>query len=551
MACFPAIMVAANPDWIFNDLNFMDHWFSWGYFLHMAQFKKWFPGAYYGDRLPWIFPGYIIHSIFDPVLAKYVLHGGLLLAITGAFHWLMRKAAGSQNAILVTILFGGNAMVLTAVGADYVDGAGAMYSLAALAFAVQASRPATRSRLWLGLAGAMTAAMVYVNLFLLLLTPIALLTHLFLIAPHRPGWDWWKARRSSLLQFAAGALLLTFLLSFINYWLEGAFLFQQSSFSVGALLLSKRNPLAAPSPQWITGAWWLVFPLAGLASALALLLLPHSEPLQEPQDQWRTRLRFALCLHTVFLWACYLILQWANGLWLETTYYVTYLLPSAFLSLGLALNADWKPVGLPRRWIWACLLLLITAYSIRPRDHLLHPNYWVIPAAAFLAAIVWKLWRPSIAAIASVWICLLAAQFFVSMQRFRYGPPIAARHASLRRIAEGSRLVAAVGGPDKVLFWYDESEPLGIEFRAMLSAHLFGYSMLGNAFPVLSSDRYHNLQERKMVILTSKLPWERVVDMAYQPLHERGFEPRFLTRMHVDDTGKGYDLVFVDLKRKP
>src|ERR1700683_2734785 len=179
LLALPAVLVAMNWGWMYNSMGTIDPWVYFGYFLHLGAFKaQLFPNTYYGSRLPWSLPGYFANRMFGVTVAKYGLHFGFYYLAVFSLYFLLKRAVGSRNALLSAVVFGAHAGFLSAIGWDYVDGAGLTYNLLGLvcmARAVSARRPWP----WLMLGGMAGGAMFYTNLFLIVYVPFLLAFYLF------------------------------------------------------------------------------------------------------------------------------------------------------------------------------------------------------------------------------------------------------------------------------------------------------------------------------------------------------------------------------------
>jgi len=98
---------------------YADPWFYLGFFRDLVEYKRdLFYGVYYGSRLSWILPGFLVHSIFSPVVANCVLH--LLVQSTASLSLFFTLCwiAEVRAAFLTCLVFS----VKAATGRDYTDG---------------------------------------------------------------------------------------------------------------------------------------------------------------------------------------------------------------------------------------------------------------------------------------------------------------------------------------------------------------------------------------------------------------------------------------------
>jgi len=234
-------------------------------FLHLRHHIAAFDGYYFGARLAWIFPGYIAHSLFHPLVANVVLRLYVYwMAVLSAF-FLIRRSYGIRCALVSSLLLCSYADFLSAAGWDYVDGAGIAYSLlcveelgaAAIAFRDR------HSTMWrAAFAGVAFAAAVHSNLVLVAFLPV-----FACLCLSRTGL---KGLMMVILG-AVGFAFLTACLGLVNLGLGGRFLFFIPSISAATNLLSN-NPYYVAGLRWVFTAWWLVVPLAMCLVSIAFLL---------------------------------------------------------------------------------------------------------------------------------------------------------------------------------------------------------------------------------------------------------------------------------------
>ena len=55
--------------------NYLDPWIYTALMVNFKYVFQTFNWAYYPSRLPWLIPGIVVHEIFGPATAFFVLHG--------------------------------------------------------------------------------------------------------------------------------------------------------------------------------------------------------------------------------------------------------------------------------------------------------------------------------------------------------------------------------------------------------------------------------------------------------------------------------------------
>jgi hypothetical protein len=163
-----------------------DPWFYLGFFKDLVDFKRdLFPGSHMGSRYSWILPGYLVHLLFSPVAANFILHLTVhSIAVLSLFS-ILRATAGARAAFLTAMVFSLHPWLWAATRWDYVDGPDIAYCLLAMALLTRSARQPVR-RGSLLLAGMALAGMLYTNLSWITIAPLLLLYYIALVrAWHR------------------------------------------------------------------------------------------------------------------------------------------------------------------------------------------------------------------------------------------------------------------------------------------------------------------------------------------------------------------------------
>src|ERR1035438_3243897 len=102
----PALVLCWRDDPLYSPLWQSDPWFYLGYFKNLVNFKRdVLPGFYYGSRLSWILPGYLVHSLFPPLIANAVLHLTVHSVAVLSLFSILRWTVGLRGAYLTAMIF--------------------------------------------------------------------------------------------------------------------------------------------------------------------------------------------------------------------------------------------------------------------------------------------------------------------------------------------------------------------------------------------------------------------------------------------------------------
>jgi hypothetical protein len=505
----PVFLCLVIPDWIFNPAAGIDPYLYLGFFRNFSHHIVVFGATYYATRLPFIIPGYICYKIFPPLAANYVLHLGFYYVALFSLYFILRMAVNRRAALLTAVLMGFYPYFMAAVGWDYIDGAGIAYSLLTillLTLAVKKTQmvqlpnlkqgvsPALSKKcgLLLFLAGMSLAAMIYTNTFLLIMIP-SLVLYYFLMRPLSCS----PLLKSALIAVSA-VILVTILFGIVNMAAGGSFLFFLPSVYISGYLLIKSNAWLASGYTWLLHVPFMIFPffifLTSLVSiAISLIrvksgLLKTDVILNIARDNI-----FSLCYLLNFI--IMLIVQLMGKPVFQLQYYVSYLLPAAFLAAGLQLATPLSRLSKSRFNIMAVIIISISAGS--------YLIYYHTPLRSITGCIdsIWYVFAVLVAGT----LCLLIASkrsqainallvglallFFASTNITLIATKQIAycacdqREHNFLAVIKSDDIIRTYDATGNLRFWYNATEPLGSLYTAIASTRLWGYRLINDKFP--------------------------------------------------------------------
>ncbi len=494
---FPLVLLLINNSWIFTPATtFIDPWLNVGYFRNLPQHLQVFPDTYYGSRLSWILPGFLIYQLFPPLLANYILHLGVYYLATISLYFTNRLIFNKRVALLTTLLMSGYIWFLRITGFDQVNGIGIAYFLLTILLLTCAAK-LSRWKNWLFLAGIGYAALIYTNLFLIIFTPFLGMYYLF------ANYQYQKHRLlPSLVFFLVGILALTLLFSVINQQITGKFLFFLPSIKISMELLSKPNPWRMNGYAWILDAGWLVWPIAvGLTSLLHLM----SYVLKRSAH----RNRFALFFHLQFVLILLLFLaidMTGYSVALQYFYYTNYLIPSMFLAIASALVYPVEKLSkhkLLHTLIPIAILLLLISYLISLVSNNVIVNIISYPTvlALIIFLVAWIVLFAFSSQIITIFIFFLLLSisnalgiWHINKSDIDYWPN--ERQDAYLLTIDSMQIINTINPHADSYFWHDRKpSPVSGLYTAIASTYLWGYRLLSTDFPLLTGE--NSLQEVK------------------------------------------------------
>src|SRR5271157_2867480 len=501
VALLPLIVLWHRDNPLYPPPWYADSWFYLGFFRNLVEFKRTlFLNYYYGSRLPWILPGFLIHSLFSAVAANCVLHLTVHITATLSLFSTLRLTAGVRRAFLAAMVFSVQPWLWAATGWDYPDGGGIAYCLLAMAVLTHgALRPAWK---WsLPLAGMALAAMVFLHLFLASLAPLLLLYYI------GSAWAWrrtppLRAAARLLVWGGAGFGLVTAAFCVINYRLDGNPWFYTPSFTQARNMSSNFMYFR---PAWVGRQLvpWLWPAVAG--SIAAVLLLP-SRIRRELAGRNAAALLFSAQLWLALGYMAFL--QSRGSTVMGHHPYVSYLLPFAFLAMGISF---WPAADSMSSRAYGILCLAAAAVFAAVWFDPLGPLSPVSPAAwnatlAFCAcalALALLLRRRA----AGTWLALGGFAAYCSLSlaqtsRLEWGNLHGDREQYQRVMQARERIEAIRQGWD-IRFWYDKREPAFFEYFALNGTYLEEFKRLGANFPDGCEER---IERGTVAVVTSANP---------------------------------------------
>jgi hypothetical protein len=545
----PLIVLLFDSNVFFAVPGTIDPWVYHGFFRHLGEFKSFlFPNTYYGSRMSWIVPGYLVNLIFPPLAANYILHLGVYYTGAISLYYVLKSFYTRPTALLGVIAFTCDPYLWGAMGWDYVDGIGIAFYLLAFAIVTHAGTTGRHSRVGLTLAGATYAALIYTNTVWLLSAPMFLLFYLFL---RRPG-DMFGITKAAIhfgTWFAIGGAALTVALGVINYRIDGQFWFYLPSISYTLQNANKPQPWHAANYSWVGTAHWLVYPaIMLLVASFSLVASLFKGKRDTPRTTWFFR------LHFLFFVVVFVLLELKGLYLLEWGFYASYLIPATFL-LASAELFDIAGQSKPKLIALLAGCALFLAWSGAGDllwTALLNMHVPLVLGIATCAILLRAVLPANRLALAACLIGFSLLNFYASGMNGLY----AERDQRLYRSDAFLRMTETVDAIDqarrgsRVLFWFDTKDPHSDEFDSINSFFLWGYTWIGRAFPEIDPVASERVTPGSMVaVLSSHGDQAKILEEANRALKPRGFAVSWRTRREINYGGVHYAVICLDLVR--
>jgi hypothetical protein len=481
VALLPLIVLWHRDNALYPPPWYGDSWFYLGFFRNLVEYKRsLFVGYYYGSRLSWVLPGFLIHSLFSAVAANCVLHLTVHIVATLSFFSTLRLTAGARRAYLATMVFSVQPWLWAATGWDYPDGAGIAYCLLAMALLTRSAlQPAAKWSLLL--AGMALAAMAYAHLFLASFIPLLLLYYI------GSAWAW---RRTAPIQAAArlalwagaGIGMVTAAFCFVNYLLDGNVWFYAPSIAQARTMSSNFIYVRSVwvDRQLVPSLW------PAVASSIAALLLLPSRARRGLAGRNAAALLFSAQLLAAFAYMAYL--QSRGTTVLGHHPYISYLLPFSFLVIGISFWPAVETMSL-RAYVIVCsaAAAIFAAVWFDPLGLLSpaspaaqHASLAFCAGALPLALLLRRRMAGTLLAIAGfATFCSLS----LAQSTYLNWLDLHGNREQYQRVMDARQRVEKWRGDSPILFWYDRKEPAYWEYGALNATYLSEFSRISESFP--------------------------------------------------------------------
>jgi hypothetical protein len=351
----PAVLLAAGNDGFgFDPPGWLDSYVYLGYFWHYAEHLWVFDDNlnYKISRLPWVLPGFVVHSLLPAVAAAQILAYSTLTSAAVALYLHVRDALMDRYVAAFAALILAFGTGLHAPGGWYYHTlAAAGYYLWACWLLVRAAAAHRHAAIWSAAAGVSFAAAVHTHVFLAVFAPLLVLLYWGALNVDQNRWSRW---RTAIVAAAAGGVALTAILGAINRISGGVWLFFLPQVEI-ALKLSKGDPWWLSTEHWLPNATYLVVPIALIATGLS-----------GGYRFWKKEERFkgTLILLPVVALAMTCVFQFSSRV---TTLDYDYMAFVLYLhAIPAAAVALWYPNAVATRGIRLALLVAASAILLTP-----------------------------------------------------------------------------------------------------------------------------------------------------------------------------------------
>jgi hypothetical protein len=525
LALSALVVLLGDRNWPYPNGYTTDPWIYYGYFWDYPLYaSRFFPNTYYGTRLPWILPGYVVIHLLPYLVGTFVFVLSVYYAAVFSFYSLITRLFNRHIGLFAALLLGTDYYFLKSVSWYYVDAGVVTYLILTLLCLVLTCQNAGRRFPFL--AGWAATSMVLCHFLSGALLP-GLFAYLAYAAKNAPQW---KDKVASVMLFAAagGACCLGFL-DLINFTVTGHFFF----FMPQVMVLFGVNQISAtydqPFSYWAPTARWCIIPLLSVLSGAVLVLIYAR---RRSAFQGVQTVALLSSLGTLLL---LLPLQAAGLLYLQYSDYVVFFMPLCCLIVGGALymltagkplaayliapfmflayflrtwtkydiGGFFHPVPGPKGWVYRTLAA-IAGQKIAAAASYLALAMAILLTVGVLLPLPWKGWRLR----SCLFLLGLAGCAMTVGEYGWYGP------RSLWELRQDAyQRIRTIANGHLPRLWYNaktaKPTPLVI-YRDLASTYLWEYSVVNEDFPSLEksirASQPGDLRSGDLVVILTDTP---------------------------------------------
>lgn len=474
-------------------MQYIDAWVYLGYFLNLKNYLHIFSSLYYGTRLPWIFPGYLVFNIFPPLIANYLLHLGVYYTSLLSLYIILKNLFNSRTALVTSLLMGSHIYFLNSIGWDYVDGAGNAYLLLTLMFLTISSKSKYQN-ICLIMSGISLGALIFTNLFLIIFIPFIIFYYFFIC----------KEAKNDLklvtFHIFTGAIVVTLFFAVINYFLSNEFIFFMPTLITLNKLLSHSNQWKSIDYSWVGIAYWLVWPTVIFLTSLIFLRRKMGNN------------SFILNLNFIILYILFLIMNLSDRAPVfQYFFYTSYLLPFMFLVIGSNLSVPFTHLNRIKYLvvILSVILLVLITFYLGPMTVFYLPLRIQLLTPALLAffGLVFLKLNKGLIGVGVFFVLIILSnsvlfQFSIPIIRLKDNFLLLTKgEPQYISIVKATKIINDIDPLGEALFWYDKNEKEFSIYRSISSTRLWKWRLINENFPNMGDV---NLNNKKVIILSEK-----------------------------------------------
>lgn len=529
----------------FDVFEYIDNWIYFGYFLNLKSHLNAFRDTYYGARLPWIVPGFLVHQIFPPLIAALVLHLGYYLTSLVSVYLILKRTINSRVGLFCAILLGSYGFFIVTYSTDYVDGAAITYFCLTLLMLVP-KRGSHFDGLRFSFAGLFFGCMIFTQMFLVTYLPLFLICYYYLHLKKKGITGFW----SDVFFFLVGFLGCALLFCLINYYLCGQFWFFVPNFKISQFLL-KENVWWAPLNQWINKAYWLIVPFVIFVGAFLGVFRKNNV---------KGGISNGFLIGYLVVMIIQMVIDFViKQPMLSLYYYVCYMIAPMFLAMGTLISNVISQLSRKAFYLYIllfCLAVLSMCYFSKNAEWVNGLNLKIAILGAVAGFILIGLSSHKIKLVGMGLVALLIPYLNGIVHKLGVYKPKGgsvpwewtSRKNGVLSLVEAFKVVQKLDPAARARFWYNCTADSGRIFHTLCSCYLWQYSMVSENFPGLSN--YHNYQpalQDRIFVMTPRE--ENAIEQINTALASNGLTSKLLEEAFVNVGEFDFKITYIEVEK--
>jgi len=571
IAILPLLLFIVNRNiFVINPfIGRIDPFVYTGFFLNFESLFHMFGVTYYGARLSWVIPGYVLYHSLAPIIANYVLHFAFYYAALFSCYYILKNTLTERVALFCTILTGTYVYLLIEMGRDYVAFPVITFFLLTLVFLMFSTGMGSR-KFFLFPAGICFVLMVYANLFAVVFTPTVIAFYLVALNVRAK-----KITFKNIFLLLSGGLLAAFLMEIFSYLHSGNFLVVLKQVEIGNYYLNRSNPWYLPMDQWIfTAGVMYLLPILVIIGCIFYLYIRKINATKK----WNNFTQFFVIN---YLWISSMLigLQIMGNPVLQFSYYSCYLILPMFFAIGVICSDILDVIPKKQFYLLIVLEICILVLPYSPDDILfkrlsINNGLLVIFLIFSICWICFFLLSQSIQKIknskviipiiiiACILMSFLNGAYFVTSNSVNgavFSPNLQIIYpenydTGFVSIVESAQEINTMTNGQPVRFWYNANELgengfYGGLFNNINSMYLWQYSYVNRDFPNITKSDIKkttvvNHSIPLVVILSSK---SEAFDQARLNLQKTGYDASLVSVKNIDEGKIHFYIIIIQI----
>lgn len=342
-----------KPNWIYNNIGWVDGWAYTGFFFDLKQLREFYPTHPAGDLLPLTLIGHFFYSVFQPFWANFIFKFCRFVLLGYMIFKTIEIETDRKTALLTTTFMFATLQTLVAIQSDYTDGMVIFY-LTATIFSIVKAYEIEIKKIWIFLSGLFFSMSVFTAIL-----SVVNIVPLFLLIAFKT-WQKNKKLKSiilSALLFIFGFMTAAGMLSLISYLMFGTVYFFESTIVKMFSFLGETRGVQNLK-QIIEDGGALIFFLTPF-----ILTIPVALSIKENKEKYAPNLiYFIMFLASLSIYSYLQFIRHQETI--SNIFYINHIVPFFITAVGICFFYPWIKALSGKNYIIILITSLLTGISV-------------------------------------------------------------------------------------------------------------------------------------------------------------------------------------------